>query len=116
MDEPAKTYSKIGIAYSGGLDSSLAIEIARRKYKAKEIVAVCADVGQGADEVQVARDKAKVLKIDPIFVDARKEFTEDWLVKAIRANSDYEGIHGPVEANIQHVAEGGAEWSPRSSW
>jgi argininosuccinate synthase len=96
--------------------SSLAVEIARHTYKAKKIVAVCVDVGQGADEVKMAGEKAQALKIDPIFIDARRGFTEDWLVGAIRANSDYEGIHGPVEANIQHVAEGGAEWSPRSSW
>jgi len=98
MSEPAKTYSKIAVAYSGGLDSSLGVEIARRKYKAKEVVAVCVDVGQGADEVQVARDKAKALKIDPIYVDARKEFCEEWLTKAIRANSDYEGY--PVATSM----------------
>jgi argininosuccinate synthase len=98
MDAPGKTYDKVAVAYSGGLDSSLGIEIARRKYKAKEVIAVSIDVGQGEDEVQMARDKAKILKIEPVFIDARKEFTEEWLPKAIRANSDYNGY--PVSTSM----------------
>jgi len=47
--------SKVALAYSGGLDSSLSIELLRRKYKVKEIVAINIDVGQG-DEEQVDHD------------------------------------------------------------
>jgi argininosuccinate synthase len=41
---------KVAVAYSGGLDSRLGIEMLRRKYKAQEIVAICIDVGQGGKE------------------------------------------------------------------
>ena len=48
---PTPPVNKVAVAYSGGLDSSLGIELLRRKYKAKEIFPVTIDVGQGEDEV-----------------------------------------------------------------
>ena len=59
--------NKVAVAYSGGLDSSLAIELLRRKYKAKKILPITIDVGQGEDEVLESRRKAKILKIKPLF-------------------------------------------------
>jgi len=59
--------SKVAVAYSGGLDSSLAIELLRRKYKAKKILPITIDVGQGEEEVLESRRKAKVLKIKSLF-------------------------------------------------
>jgi len=100
----APTVRKAAIAYSGGLDSSLGIELLRRKYKAQEIVAITVDVGQGEEEIRVSQEKAKVLKIQPLLIDATKEFTEDWLVKAIRANSDYNGYPVSTSMTRQLVA------------
>ena len=59
--------NKVAVAYSGGLDSSLAIELLRRKYKAKKILPITIDVGQGEEEVLESRRKAKVLKIKSLF-------------------------------------------------
>ena len=101
---PAPTVRKAAIAYSGGLDSSLGIELLRRKYQAQEIVAITVDVGQGEEEIRTSKEKAKVLKIEPILIDATKEFTEDWLVKAIRANSDYNGYPVSTSMTRQLVA------------
>jgi argininosuccinate synthase len=42
--------NKVAVAYPGGLDSSLAIELLRRKYKAKSILPITIDVGQGEEE------------------------------------------------------------------
>jgi argininosuccinate synthase len=56
---------KVAVAYSGGLDSSLAIELLRRKYKAKRILPITIDVGQGEEEILESMRKAKVLKIQP---------------------------------------------------
>jgi argininosuccinate synthase len=89
---------KAALAFSGGLDSSLCVELLRRRYGAREIVAVTVDVGQGEDEMTNSREKAAALKIDPVFVDCRAEFTEQWLAKAIRANSSYEGY--PVSTSM----------------
>lgn len=89
---------KVAVAYSGGLDSALCIALLQRKYKAKEIVAVTVDVGQGEEEMKMAREKAKVLGIEPVFVDKKEEFSEVWVAKAIRANSDYLGY--PVSTSM----------------
>lgn len=63
--------NKVAVAYSGGLDSSLAIELLRRKYKAKSILPITIDVGQGEEEILESRKKAKRLKIKPLFFDLR---------------------------------------------
>jgi len=42
--------NKVAVAYSGGLDSSLAIELLRRKYKTKKILPITIDVGQGEEK------------------------------------------------------------------
>jgi len=103
-EAPAPTVRKAAIAYSGGLDSSLGVELLRRKYGAREIVAITVNVGQGEEEVRVSQEKAKVLKVDPILIDARQEFTEEWLSKAIRANSDYNGYPVSTSMTRQLVA------------
>ena len=55
--------NKVAVAYSGGLDSSLAIELLRRKYKAKKILPITIDVGQGEEEYyEKARGKRRFLK------------------------------------------------------
>jgi len=95
---PVPKVKRAAIAYSGGLDSSLSIELLRRVHKAEEIVAVTCDVGQGKEEIRESRRKAKVLKIKPIEIDCREEFTEQWLPKAIMANSDYNGY--PVSTSM----------------
>jgi len=101
--------NKVAVAYSGGMDSSLAIELLRRKYKAKEILAITIDVGQGEEEVQESRRKAKALKIKPLFFDLQKEFTEVWVARAIQANSDYLGYPVSTSMTRQIVARKVAE-------
>jgi argininosuccinate synthase len=97
------------LAYSGGLDSSLAVELLRRKYKAEKIIPITVDVGQGEDEVKLGFDRAKVLNIEPILIDARDEFTEDWMAKAIMANSDYMGYPVSTSMTRQLIARKVAE-------
>jgi argininosuccinate synthase len=88
----------VAVAYSGGLDSSLSIELLRRSIKQRKSSPITIDVGQGEEEVQESRRKAKVLKIKPLFFDLRKEFTEVWIARAIQANSDYLGY--PVSTSM----------------
>ena len=105
-EAPVPRVKKVAVAYSGGLDSTLGIEMLRRKYKAEEIVAICIDIGQGEDEIIEARRKAKLLGFekDMILIDARAEFTGEWLTKAIRANSDYNGYPVSTSMTRQLVA------------
>jgi len=95
---------KVAVAYSGGLDSTLAIELLRRRYRAKKIVLISCDVGQGAEEIRIAKAKAKRFGLPVHMIDARDEFTENWLTKAIRANSDYEGYPVSTSMTRQLVA------------
>jgi argininosuccinate synthase len=101
---PVPPVRKVAVAYSGGLDSTLAVEMLRRKYKAQEIVPICIDVGQSEDEIAEARRKAKIMNFEMVLVDAKKEFAGQWLPKAIRANSDYNGYPVSTSMTRQLVA------------
>jgi argininosuccinate synthase len=105
MDTPAPEAKKVAVAFSGGLDSSLSIELLRRKYRAKEIVPINVDVGQGEEEQRECEEKAKVLGIEPVYLDAKKEFVEEWLTKAVRANSDYFGYPVSTSMTRQLIAK-----------
>jgi argininosuccinate synthase len=81
---------KIVLAYSGGLDTSVAIVWLKEKYNA-EIVGFCSDVGQGED-LEATRKKAlRTGAISCHVVDQRDEFVADYVFPALRAAAVYEG-------------------------
>ncbi len=88
----------IALAYSGGLDSTLCVKLSETRYHAKKLFAISVDVGQGDEEIQESIERAKKLNITPIIIDAKQEFTDQWLTKAIQANSDYNGY--PVSTSM----------------
>src|SRR6266581_4055541 len=88
----------IALAYSGGLDSTLCVKLSQLKYHARQLTAITVDVGQGEAEIQQSAERAAKLGIEPIVIDAKQEFTEQWLSKAIQANSDYNGY--PVSTSM----------------
>ncbi len=96
--------NKVASAYSGGLDSSLGIELLRRKYKAREIVVITIDIGQGEEELAQSQRHAKALNIEPIIIDARDEFANQWVSLAIKANSNYLGYPVSTSMTRQVVA------------
>src|SRR5215831_2381742 len=86
----SRTFMKIVLAYSGGLDTSVAIVWLREKNNA-EIVGFCSDVGQGED-LDAARKKALRTGAVPCHVlDQRDEFVQDYVFPAVRAGAVYEG-------------------------
>ncbi|HNV94239.1 MAG TPA: argininosuccinate synthase [Methanofastidiosum sp.] len=89
---------KVAVAYSGGVDSCLCIELLKRVYHADEIVPIMVDVGQGKEEIDTAFEKANILKIEPIVIDAKSEFVKKWIPMAIMANADYMGY--PVSTSM----------------
>jgi argininosuccinate synthase len=99
----------IALAYSGGLDSALCVKLSQLKYHARELSAITVDVGQGEAEIRQSSERAMKLGITPLVIDAKQEFTEQWLTKAIQANSDYNGY--PVSTSMTrqliaaHVAQ-----------
>jgi argininosuccinate synthase len=75
---------KLVLAYSGGLDTSVAMAWIRETYGC-EVVAFCADVGQGED-LEAARQKAlKLGAVSAHVADMREEFVRDFVFPAIRA-------------------------------
>src|SRR6266702_3269790 len=88
----------IALAYSGGLDSTLCVKLSQLKYHARQLTAITVDVGQGETEIQESTERAVKLGIKPLVIDAKQEFTQEWLTKAIQANSDYNGY--PVSTSM----------------
>src|SRR5438105_4431996 len=88
----------IALAYSGGLDSTLCVKLSQLKYHARGLTAITVDVGQGEEEIQQSSERAVTLGISPLVIDAKQEFTEQWLSKAIQANSDYNGY--PISTSM----------------
>ena len=85
-DQPVE---RIVVAYSGGLDSSVAIPWLAEQYGA-EIVAVTLDVGQGRELADV-RERALALgAVRAHVIDARDEFVRDYIVPALQAGALYE--------------------------
>jgi argininosuccinate synthase len=84
--------AKVVLAYSGGLDTSVAIPWLREE-KNLDVVTVTADVGQPVDLARV-RDKALASGAVAAYVaDARREFAEEFVLPALRANALYEGVY-----------------------
>jgi argininosuccinate synthase len=81
----------IVLVYSGGLDTSVCIPMLREEYGYDHIVTVTVDVGQPAEDVRQAEQKAKALGTEHYTVDAKRDFVENYIFPAIRANGDYEG-------------------------
>jgi argininosuccinate synthase len=81
---------KILLAYSGGLDTSVAIVWLQKKYNA-EIIGFCSDVGQEED-LDAARAKALRTGAKACHVlDQRDEFVRDFVFPAVRGAAVYEG-------------------------
>lgn len=84
------TISKVVLAYSGGLDTSVIVRWLQETYQC-EVVTFTADIGQG-EEVEPARAKAQALGVDEIYIeDLRESFVKNFVFPMFRANTVYEG-------------------------
>ena len=110
---PVPKVAKVASAFSGGLDSCLGIELLRRKYKAKEIVLITIDVGQGEEEMEQARKHSRKMGLEPIFLEGKNEFANQWITMAIKANSSYGGYPVSTSMTRQIVARMVAEEAVR---
>lgn len=80
----------IALAYSGGLDTSVAIKWLQEKYNA-DVVTVTVEVGQQEDLDEIAR-RAEILGVKKHYtIDANEEFIEDYVAPSIKANGLYQG-------------------------
>jgi argininosuccinate synthase len=80
---------RVVLAYSGGLDTSVAIPYLAERTGA-EVIAVAVDVGQGGEDLELVRKRALACgAVEAEVVDAREEFATGYCLPAIRANALY---------------------------
>ncbi|HGR2459292.1 TPA: argininosuccinate synthase [Streptococcus pneumoniae] len=86
---------KVILAYSGGLDTSVAITWLKKDY---DVVAVCMDVGEGKD-LDFIHDKAlKVGAVESYVIDVKDEFATDYVLVAHQSHAYYEQKYPLVSA------------------
>lgn len=80
---------RVVLAYSGGLDTSVAIGWIGEQ-TGKEVIACAVDVGQGGEDLEVIRQRALDCgAVDAYVADAKDEFAEEYCLPAIKANGLY---------------------------
>jgi argininosuccinate synthase len=80
---------KIVLAYSGGLDTSVALHWLRERYQA-DVLAYCADLGQPGSLEDVRRRAVDGGAVDVVVDDQRDTYVRDYVFPALRANAAYE--------------------------
>jgi argininosuccinate synthase len=89
---------KVVLAYSGGLDTSVAIQWLR-EHKDVDVIALAIDVGQERQDLETVRQKALAIgAVESIVKDVREEYVEEFLAKALRANALYENKYPLLSA------------------
>jgi len=103
--------TRVALAFSGGLDTTVCVPLLEEEYGYDEVIGVTVDVGQPESEFDEAAETAEALGLDHYVVDARDEFAGECF-EAVRANATYQGyplgtaLARPVIAEaIQAVAE-----------
>jgi argininosuccinate synthase len=83
---------KIVLAYSGGLDTSVILKWLAEEYKCS-VIAYSADIGQKEDWNAI-REKGMATGADKVIIsNLQKEFVEDYIFPAFRANAIYESSY-----------------------
>ncbi len=88
---------RLVLAYSGGLDTSVAVRWIREEWGA-EVIALAADVGQAGDFDAIRERALAAGAVEAIVIDAKAELARDFFLPALRANALYEGKYPLVSA------------------
>lgn len=84
-------FNKCLLLYSGGLDTSVMLKWIQEEYNC-EITTLTFDIGQTVDDLELIKQKALSLGAkNAVVYDAKEEFANNLLSKAIKANADYQG-------------------------
>lgn len=87
---------KVVLAYSGGLDTSVAIQwLTDQGYS---VIAVCLDVGEGKDLDFIKEKALTVGAVSSYVIDAREEFAQDFVLLSLQAQTYYENKYPLVSA------------------
>lgn len=84
-------FNKCLLLYSGGLDTSVMLKWIQDNYHC-EVVTLTINIGQTADDLEMIKNKAlKLGAKEAVVYDAKKDFADQILSLAIKANADYQG-------------------------
>ena len=106
--------ARVVLAYSGGLDTSVAIPYLA-KMTGGEVIAVSLDLGQGGEDMESVRQRALDCgAVESIVVDAKDEFAEEYCLPTIKANGMYMKQYPLVSAIsrpliVKHLVEAAQE-------
>jgi argininosuccinate synthase len=101
---------RVVLAYSGGLDTSVAVRWMIDNLGV-EVIALAVDVGQAAEDYEVVKERARAAgAIEAIVVDAKEEYAAEYCVPALKANALYENRYPLVSALsrpviVRHLVE-----------
>lgn len=87
---------KVVLAYSGGLDTSVAIKWLQEQ--GYDVVACCLDVGEGKDLAFVQQKALEVGAVNSYVIDAKEEFAQEYALISMQAHTMYEGKYPLVSA------------------
>lgn len=88
--ENTMSTEKIVLAYSGGLDTSVAIKWIKEKY-GYDVIALGIDVGEGKNPEAIREKALKVGAIKAIMIDAKELLAKEYILPALKTNALYEG-------------------------
>jgi argininosuccinate synthase len=100
---------RVVLAYSGGLDTSVAVRWLREE-RGVEVIALAADVGQGGDFESLRQRALAAGAVDALVVDCVDEFADEYVARALKANALYEGRYPLVSSLsrpiiVRHLVE-----------
>lgn len=87
---------KVVLAYSGGLDTSVAIKWLQEQ--GYDVVACCLDVGEGKDLNFIKEKALTVGAVESYVIDAKEEFAQDYVLVSLQAHTLYEESYPLVSA------------------
>jgi argininosuccinate synthase len=81
--------NKVVLAFSGGLDTSVCVKYLQKNHNL-DVITITVDVGQDDDFEKIEKISSSLGSIDHVYVDAKEEFVNEYVVPAIKSNALYQ--------------------------